>query len=86
MKKKAKAKTKKAKGQELNEAELEQAVGGVALAPDTTSPTLMTNAAEQDELLQVQMAMQQENRVFTSVSNVLKIRHDTTKNPIKNIR
>lgn len=37
-------------------------------------------------LLQVQMAMQRENQVFTSVSNVLKTRHDTAKNAIGNIK
>ena len=36
--------------------------------------------------LQVQIAMQRENQVFTSVSNVLKTRHDTVKNSISNIR
>lgn len=38
------------------------------------------------KLLQVQIAMQRENQVFTSVSNVLKTKHDTTKNSIGNIK
>lgn len=44
--------------------------------------------AQQDnaKLMQVQIAMQRENQVFTSVSNVLKTRHDTVKNSIGNIR
>jgi hypothetical protein len=37
-------------------------------------------------LLKLQMKMQSESRVFTSVSNVLKSRHDTVKNSIGNIR
>jgi hypothetical protein len=35
-------------------------------------------------LLQVQM--QRENRAYTSVSNVMKTRHDTVKNAISNVR
>jgi hypothetical protein len=38
------------------------------------------------KLLRIQMAMQRENQIFTSVSNVLKTRHDTAKNSIGNIR
>jgi hypothetical protein len=34
----------------------------------------------------VQIAMQRENQVFSSVSNVLKTKHDTVKNSIGNIR
>lgn len=37
-------------------------------------------------LLKIQLAMQRENLVFSSVSNVLKTRHDTAKNSIGNIR
>jgi hypothetical protein len=42
--------------------------------------------ARQQQMLKLQMAMQRENLVFTSVSNVLKTRHDTAKNSISNIR
>ncbi|MBX5483693.1 MAG: hypothetical protein IRZ16_17865 [Myxococcaceae bacterium] len=38
------------------------------------------------ELMQAQMNMQRENQVFTTVSNVLKVRHDTVKNTIQNVR
>ena len=38
------------------------------------------------QYLQLQSQMQRENLVFTSVSNVLKTRHDTAKNSIGNIR
>jgi uncharacterized protein YukE len=38
------------------------------------------------QYLKIQMHMQRENQIFTSVSNVLKTRHDTAKNSIGNIR
>ncbi len=38
------------------------------------------------QYLQLRSQMQRENQVFTSVSNVLKTRHDTAKNSIGNIR
>lgn len=41
---------------------------------------------ENAEMMKLQKAMQRENPVFTSVSNVLKTRHDTAKNSISNIR
>ena len=43
-------------------------------------------AAQLGQMLQVQMAVQRENQVFTTVSNVLKTRHDTVKNTISNVR
>ena len=45
-----------------------------------------TPATLSSQLLAVQMSMQRENQVFSSVSNVLKTRHDTAKNSIGNIR
>ena len=47
---------------------------------------LISAQAENAKLLQVQIAMQRENQVFTTVSNVLKTRHDTAKNSIQNVR
>lgn len=47
---------------------------------------LIQSQADNAALLKVQMAMQRENQVFSSVSNVLKTRHDTVKNSIGNIR
>lgn len=41
---------------------------------------------DQAEMLKLQVAMQRENTMFSSISNVLKTRHDTTKNSISNIR
>ncbi len=47
---------------------------------------LQDSAGELGKMLQVQMQMQKENQVFTTVSNVLKTRHDTVKNTISNVR
>jgi hypothetical protein len=38
------------------------------------------------QFLKLQQAMQHENRNFTSISNVLKTKHDTAKNAIHNVR
>jgi len=38
------------------------------------------------QYLQLQSQMQQENRSYTAISNILKARHDTVKNSISNIR
>jgi hypothetical protein len=38
------------------------------------------------QYLQLQNAMQVENRQYTAVSNIMKTRHDTVKNSISNIR
>jgi hypothetical protein len=38
-----------------------------------------------EELIALQLQIQQENREFTTVSNVLKVRHDTAKAAIQNI-
>lgn len=40
---------------------------------------------ENSQMIKLQMAMQRENLVFTSVSNVLRTRHDTAKNSIGNV-
>jgi hypothetical protein len=47
---------------------------------------LVTAQQENAKLIQVQMALQRENQVFSTVSNVLKTRHDTVKNTISNVR
>jgi hypothetical protein len=46
---------------------------------------LIQSQADNAKLMGVQIQMQHENQVFTSVSNVLKTRHDTVKNSIGNI-
>jgi translation elongation factor EF-1beta len=38
------------------------------------------------QYLQLQQKMQNENRSFTAVSNIMKTKHDTVKNSISNIR
>jgi len=38
------------------------------------------------QYLQLQSQMQNENRQYTAVSNILKTKHDTVKNSISNIR
>jgi hypothetical protein len=43
-------------------------------------------SAENTKMMATQIALQRENQVFTSVSNVLKTKHDTVKNSISNIR
>lgn len=43
-------------------------------------------SAQNSQMLQVQMAMQRENTMFSSISNVLKTKHDTAKNSVSNIR
>lgn len=57
--------------------------GGQAAAMNSE---LMTSQRENMELLKVQIAMQRENQLFTTVSNTLKTRHDTVKNSIANVR
>lgn len=60
----------------------------LGIASDTSlSPTVAElQMGFNEKLIQVQMAMQRENTMFSSVSNVLKTRHDTVKNSIGNIR
>ena len=71
--------------------------GGSVGSPNLTGGTSSNNvgtmnnelaaaSSENAKLLQVQISMQRENQVFTSVSNVLKTKHDTVKNSISNIR
>lgn len=47
---------------------------------------LQSSQQENFELLRVQIAMQRENQLFTTISNIEKTRHDTVKNSISNIR
>lgn len=67
--------------------------GNVNYAPGTGGGSvaqmqsdLIQAQAENGRLMQVQMQMQRENQVFSTVSNVLKVRHDTVKNTIQNVR
>ena len=38
------------------------------------------------QYLQLQQKMQQDNRQFTMLSNIMKTKHDTAKNAISNVR
>lgn len=59
--------------------------GGSSVTGDMNS-SLIQSQQENAQMMKLQMAMQRENLVFTSVSNVLKTRHDTAKNSISNVR
>ena len=65
--------------------------GGVAVNSGTTdqaasfSSVLSQQAAMNMQYLALQNQMQQENQTFSTLSNVLKVRHDTAKNSISNI-
>ena len=82
MKKNAKRRSnQQAKGKELSEAELEQATGGVVQDAGAVTPT-----TGEPQYLALQEKMQNENRQFTTLSNVMKTKHDTAKNSISNVR
>ncbi len=64
----------------------EYALGGIT-SDTSIAPTIESQQqACNQQMIKLQMAMQRENTLFTSVSNVLKTRHDTVKNSIGNIR
>jgi hypothetical protein len=78
----------------------ESAIGGVggkagSAAADVSGRKPLLTAVEQMQetqmsfnlqYLQLQSRMQNENRQFTAVSNIMKTKHDTVKNSISNIR
>lgn len=47
---------------------------------------LLNSQRENGKMIQMQISMQRENQVFTTLSNVIKTRHDTVKNSISNVR
>ncbi len=47
---------------------------------------IASESAGLQQMLNVQMQVQKENQMFTSISNVLKTKHDTVKNTISNVR
>jgi hypothetical protein len=61
-------------------------VGGNSNVGGEFNGEMQSMFAEQKKLLGVQISMQKENQVFSTISNVLKTRHDTSKNAIGNIR
>jgi hypothetical protein len=60
--------------------------GGGGVSGGEFNGEMQSMFAEQKKLLNVQISMQRENQVFSTISNVLKTRHDTSKNAIGNIR
>ena len=71
--------------------------GGSAAGPNLTAGagtngmggmnnSIADMSAQNNQMLQVQIAMQRENTMFSSISNVLKTKHDTAKNSVGNIR
>lgn len=69
-------------------------VGKLAADPHHTHEQLVQAVKDLDAMqmsfnlqyLQLQDAMQNENRSYTAVSNIMKTKHDTVKNSINNIR
>ncbi len=61
-------------------------VGGNSNVGGEFNGEMQSMFSEQKKLLGVQISMQKENQVFSTISNVLKTRHDTSKNAIGNIR
>ena len=74
----------------------EYVLGGIAgAAAEGSSQTGLLNATRSMQetqmsfnlqYLQLQSQMQNENRSYTAVSNIMKTKHDTVKNSINNIR
>lgn len=60
--------------------------GGGSGVGSEFNPEMQSMFTEQKKLLGLQVAMQRENQVFSTISNVLKTRHDSAKNSIGNIR
>jgi lipopolysaccharide export LptBFGC system permease protein LptF len=59
---------------------------GMGTSPGNDSMDIAEMSRQQAQMLGVQIAMQRENTMFSSISNVLKTKHDTAKNSISNIR
>ena len=69
------------------------AVNQMAAGGDRQAQLMMATREMQEmnmsfnlQYLQLQEKMQQENRSFTSISNVMKTKHDTAKASINNVR
>jgi hypothetical protein len=65
---------------------------GIAVSSDSGALVNATRQMQETEMsfnlqyLQLQSQMQNENRSYTAVSNIMKTKHDTVKNSISNIR
>lgn len=64
----------------------EASVAGEGGASSALASTLGNQSDTQMQYLELQQRMQDENRRFTTLSNVLKARHETAKTAIGNIR
>ena len=75
------------------------AVGGIGISPavpggagpggggiNTVESMLADGQASNMQLLALQQHIQQENQVFTTVSNVMRAKHDTAKAAVSNVR
>jgi hypothetical protein len=62
------------------------AVNGGSGMPSNIGDMVQQMRAEADRSMLMQMQMQQESREYNAVSNVLKVRHDSAKSAINNIR
>ena len=71
-------------GSSVGAPNLTQGASGNSVGMMNNEVAAMTQ--ENSKMLQVQMAMQRENTMFSSISNVLKTKHDTAKNSVGNIR
>lgn len=60
--------------------------GGNSNIAGTATSQIADMSAQNAQMLNVQIAMQRENTMFSSISNVLKTKHDTAKNSVSNIR
>lgn len=63
-------------------------LSGTSLASTSLASTSLAGGSSNDamELIALQQQMQDENRRYSTLSNVLKARHETAKNAIGNIR
>lgn len=67
---------------------LTSAMGGQGTTPTGNDPKALIdyNMSQNMYYLALQQEIQTENRKFTTISNVMKTRHDTQKNAINNVR
>jgi len=70
---------------ELTAEQLEAVAGGTEMLSSTTEMDEMSQSFSL-QYLQLQQDMQADNRQFTLVSNIMKVKHDTAKNAINNVR
>ncbi|MBX7191976.1 MAG: hypothetical protein K1X94_07960 [Sandaracinaceae bacterium] len=60
--------------------------GSAGAASGTPYDALLSSSDESMQLIELQQQIQEENRRYSTLSNVLKARHETAKNAIGNIR